>query len=40
MNPMNMGLPPFDTSKSLTKLTAWDALPSDAEVESIKLMGS
>jgi hypothetical protein len=30
------GLVPFDASKSLTKLTTWDALPSDAEVESIK----
>jgi hypothetical protein len=31
-------LAPFDASKSLTKLTTWDALPSDAEVESIKLL--
>jgi hypothetical protein len=30
------GLAPFDASKSLKKLTTWDALPSDAEVESIK----
>jgi hypothetical protein len=30
------GLAPFDASKSLTKLTTWDALPSDAEVKSIK----
>jgi hypothetical protein len=30
------GLAPFDASKSLTKLTTWDALPSDAEVENIK----
>jgi hypothetical protein len=30
------GLAPFDASQSLTKLTTWDALPSDAEVESIK----
>jgi hypothetical protein len=30
------GLAPFDASKSLTKLTTWDALPSDAEVEEIK----
>jgi hypothetical protein len=30
------GLAPFDVSKSLTKLTTWDALPSDAEVKSIK----
>jgi hypothetical protein len=35
---MNMGLPPFDATKSMTKLTTWDALPSDAEVESIKPM--
>jgi hypothetical protein len=27
---------PFDISKGLTKLTSWDALPSDAEVENIK----
>jgi hypothetical protein len=32
------GLAPFDASKSLTKLTTWDALPSDAEVESIKTL--
>jgi hypothetical protein len=30
------GLAPFDASQSLTKLTTWDALPSDAEVKSIK----
>jgi hypothetical protein len=30
------GLTTFDTSQSLTKLTTWDALPSDAGVESIK----
>jgi hypothetical protein len=30
------GLAPFDASKSLAKLTTWDALPSDAEVEEIK----
>jgi hypothetical protein len=30
------GLAPFDAYKSLTKLTTWDALPSDAEVKSIK----
>jgi hypothetical protein len=30
------GLAPFDVSKGLTKLTTWDALPSDAEVENIK----
>jgi hypothetical protein len=30
------GLAPFDASKSLMKLTTWDALPSDAEVEEIK----
>jgi hypothetical protein len=32
------GLAPFDASKSLTKLTTWDTLPSDAEVESIKTL--
>jgi hypothetical protein len=32
------GLAPFDASKSLTKLTTWDALPSDAEVKSIKTL--
>jgi hypothetical protein len=30
------GLAPFDASKGLTKLTTWDASPSEAEVESIK----
>jgi hypothetical protein len=30
------GLPPFDASQSLTKLTTWDAPPSEAEVEVIK----
>jgi hypothetical protein len=30
------GLAPFDASKNLTKLTTWDALPSEVEVESIK----
>jgi hypothetical protein len=30
------GLAPFDASKGLTKLTTWDALPSDAEVDNIK----
>jgi hypothetical protein len=30
------GLAPFDVSKGLTKLTTWDALPSDAEVKNIK----
>jgi hypothetical protein len=30
------GLAPFDANKSLTKLTTWDALPSNAEVEEIK----
>jgi hypothetical protein len=30
------GLAPFDASKGLTKLTTWDALPSDGEVENIK----
>jgi hypothetical protein len=29
-------LAPFDASKCLTKLTTWDALPSDAKVESFK----
>jgi hypothetical protein len=29
-------LAPFDSSKSLTKLTTWDALPLDAEVKNIK----
>jgi hypothetical protein len=32
------GLAPFDASKGLTKLTTWDALPSDAEVDNIKPM--
>jgi hypothetical protein len=30
------GLAPFDASKGLTKMTTWDDLPSDAEVENIK----
>jgi hypothetical protein len=30
------GLDPFDANKGLTKLTSWDALPSEADVESIK----
>jgi hypothetical protein len=30
------GLAPFDANKILTKLTTWDALPSDAETEEIK----
>jgi hypothetical protein len=30
------GLAPFDANKSLTKLTTWDALPSNAEVKRIK----
>jgi hypothetical protein len=30
------GLAPFDANKSLTKLTSWDALPSDAEIEGLK----
>jgi hypothetical protein len=30
------GFPPFDASKGLTKLTTWDAPPSEAEVEDIK----
>jgi hypothetical protein len=29
-------LAPFDANKGLTKLTSWDALPSDAEAEEIK----
>jgi hypothetical protein len=29
-------LAPFDANKGLTKLTFWDALPSDAEVKEIK----
>jgi hypothetical protein len=29
------GLAPFDASKSLTKLTIWDALSCDVEVENI-----
>jgi hypothetical protein len=30
------GLAPVDANKSLTKLTTWDALPSDAEIKNIK----
>jgi hypothetical protein len=30
------GLAPFDAGKGLTKLTSWDAFPSDAEVKEIK----
>jgi hypothetical protein len=30
------GLPPFDANQNLTKLTTWDAPPSQAEVEVIK----
>jgi hypothetical protein len=30
------GLTPFDASKIPTKVTTWDALPLDAEVEEIK----
>jgi hypothetical protein len=30
------GLAPFDANKSLTKLTTWDAPPSEAKVEDIK----
>jgi hypothetical protein len=30
------GLAPFDANKGLTKLTTWDALPSEAEVGNIK----
>jgi hypothetical protein len=29
-------LGPFDASKGLTKLTTWDALPSEAEVKNIR----
>jgi hypothetical protein len=29
------GLAPFDASKSLTKLTTWDALPSNVEFKNI-----
>jgi hypothetical protein len=29
-------LAPFDANKSLTKLTTWDAPPSEDEVEDIK----
>jgi hypothetical protein len=32
------GLAPFDASKGLTKLTSWDALPSEAEVKNIKTL--
>jgi hypothetical protein len=30
------GLPPFDANQNLTKLTTWDAPPSEAKVEAIK----
>jgi hypothetical protein len=30
------GLAPFHANKGLTKLTTWDSLPSDAEVDNIK----
>jgi hypothetical protein len=30
------GFSPFDASKGLTKLTTWDAYPSEAKVENIK----
>jgi hypothetical protein len=30
------GLAPFDPAKALTKLTSWDALPSETEAEEIK----
>jgi hypothetical protein len=30
------GLPPCDANQNLTKLTTWDAPPSEAEVEIIK----
>jgi hypothetical protein len=32
----NFGIAPFDAKKSLTKLTSWDAPPTEAEVENIK----
>jgi hypothetical protein len=32
------GLAPFDASKGVTKLTTWDASPSEAEVENIKTL--
>jgi hypothetical protein len=32
------GLAPFDADKGLAKLTSWDALPSDAEADEIKLL--
>jgi hypothetical protein len=30
------GLAPFDAAKPLTKLTTWDALPSETKVKEIK----
>jgi hypothetical protein len=36
LNSDQYGLGPFDASKGLTKLTTWDASPSEAEVENIK----
>jgi hypothetical protein len=30
------GIAPFDTNKSLTKLTSWDSPPTEAEIEDIK----
>jgi hypothetical protein len=30
------GLPPFNANQNLTKLTTWDAPPSEAEVDVIK----
>jgi hypothetical protein len=35
-NPDQYGFAPFDASKGMTKLTTWDASPSEAEVENIK----
>jgi hypothetical protein len=29
------GLPPFDASQEVKKLTSWDTLPSDAEAQEI-----
>jgi hypothetical protein len=29
------GLAPFDASREVRKLTSWDALPSDAEVQQV-----
>jgi hypothetical protein len=35
-NSHQYGLAPFDASKGLTKLTSWDAPPSEAEIKDIK----